>query len=168
MRSVLEFFLKNKNFRRATMKAVVRVLSALVFTLSMFAIPSTSFSAEKVYKEGTVWEITYVRTMPGMFDKYMENLSHMWKGQMDTAIKKGYVLSYNIVSKAPANPKDWDLMLMVQYKNMAALDGLDDKMETAAKEATGDTSDQMTQKTVERGALREILGTVLTREQKFK
>lgn len=150
------------------MKAVVRVLSALVFTLTMLAIPATGFSAEKVYKEGPVWQITYARTMPGMYDKYMENLSHMWKGQMDNAIKKGYVLSYNIVSKPPASPTDWDLMLMVQYKNMAALDGLDDKMEAAAKEATGDSADQMSQKTIERGALRQILGTVVTREQQFK
>lgn len=150
------------------MKAFFRVLSVFVFTVSFFAIPSTGFSAEKVYKEGTVWEITYVRTMPGMFDKYMENLSHLWKGQMDTAIKKGYVLSYNIVTKSPANPKDWDLMLMVQYKNMAALDGLDEKMEAAAKEASGETPETMAQKTVERGALREILGMSLTREVMFK
>lgn len=150
------------------MKAVIRVLSALVFAASFFAIPSTGFSAEKVYKEGTVWEITYVRTMPGMFDKYMDNLNHLWKAQMDGAIKKGYVMSYNIVSKPPANSKDWDLMLMVQYKNMAALDGLDDKMEAVAKEATGDTSDTMEKKTIERGALREIQGTVLTRELMFK
>jgi hypothetical protein len=150
------------------MKAVVRALSALVFAVSLYATPSAGVAAEKVYQEGTVWEITYVRTMPGMFDKYMENLSHLWKGQMDGAIKKGYVLSYNIVSKQPANPTDWDLMLMVQYKNMAALDGLDSKMEAVAKEATGDTSEQMAQKTVERGALREILGMVLTRELMFK
>jgi hypothetical protein len=165
---VLAFSYKFKFMGRYVMKAVVRVLFALVFAVTAFALPSAGFSAEKVYQEGNVWHITYVRTRPGMFDKYMENLKVNWKVQMDGAAKKGIVLSYNILTKEPTSPADWDLMLVEQYKNMAAFDGMDEKMEAVAKEVSGQTTDQMSQKAVERGALRDILGMTVVRDQKIK
>ena len=84
---------------------------------------------EKPYKEGSVWDISLIKTKAPYFNDYMNNLNDGWKKVMDEAKKEGIVLSYMVLAQNPRTTNDWDLALLIEYKNMAAFDGLNDKIE---------------------------------------
>lgn len=129
---------------------------------------STQVSAqEKVYTEGTVWDVSFISTKAPYFDDYLANLNNAWRKVMDAAKKEGLVVSYKILSSRKTSPNDWDLMLLVEYKNMAVLDNLSEKMEKIQNDIFG-TEKSMKEAGVKRNEIREILGEKLTRELMFK
>ena len=75
------------------------------------------------YSEGPVVNVGRIRTVDGHFDDYMKWLSTTWKQEQEAAKKAGYILSYQVMQIEPRGPDDADLLLMVTYKNWAALDG---------------------------------------------
>jgi hypothetical protein len=144
-------------------------LSSILFTIIIifFCIPSGINAQERSFTEGSVWEISYVKTKLPYFNDYMTNLNNGWKKVMDEAKKEGLILNYMVLSSAPANQEDWNLMLMIEYKNMAAMDGLEDKMEKISEKLFGN-EDQRQQNAVSRNELREILGNKTARQLTFK
>ena len=119
------------------------------------------------YTEGTVSEITFVRSKPGMSDDYLKNLAKNYRGVMYEAKKQNAIVSYRMFLGDAANRDDFDIMLMVEYKNMAALDGLRDKMDPITLKSFGG-EDQQRQASVKRGEIRDILGTKTMREITLK
>ena len=109
------------------------------------------------YTEGSVWELTMVRTTYGMSDDYLRSLGTTWKHTLDEAKKQGLILSYKVLSTNASGPDDWDLLLMVEYKNWAVFDGLRDKMDPIERKVVG-TEDQMRQLMTKRLDVRRILG----------
>ena len=140
--------------------------AAVLAAAALFA-PADALAQDDPYTEGSVWTVTFVRTTEGHFDDYMENLKAGWRAVMDEAKADGTVLSYMILSKAPGNRHDWDLMLLVEYPNFAALDGLGDKMEAFAARHVGATQDQRQQALISRGELRTIMGEALAQKLDF-
>ncbi|HSN49811.1 MAG TPA: hypothetical protein VLR52_01185, partial [Bacteroidales bacterium] len=92
------------------------ILSLLV--LIMLGISTSLFSQDKVYTDGSVWSVSFIRTTTGMGDTYLKDLKSTWKGIHDDAMKQGLILSYKILQGSRANPDDWDIMLLVEYKNL--------------------------------------------------
>ncbi|HEY6101028.1 MAG TPA: hypothetical protein VIW03_16450 [Anaeromyxobacter sp.] len=109
------------------------------------------------YQEGTVWNLTFVRTVAGMGDDYLKSLSTTWRRTMDEAKKQGVVVSYKILSMPATRPDDWDLLLMVEYRSWAALDGLDAKLRAIEARIIGG-QDQMRTLMTKRLEIRQILG----------
>ncbi len=141
------------------------LFSLLIFSvLVLTAIPT--LAQERVYEEGSVWDVSYVRTEPGQFDTYLANLEQVWKQVLDRAIESGDVLSYKVISAQAAFSGDWDLMLLTEYPNMAALDGIQERMDPIVEEVIGSMS-TVSESTVERRKLREILGGKIARELIF-
>jgi hypothetical protein len=62
------------------------------------------------------------RIKPGRGDEYYNDLRASLKRQLDEAKRQGLILSYKVISPDATNPSDWNLLLVVEYKNMAALD----------------------------------------------
>ena len=79
-------------------------------------------TAERVYDNGPVWVISYVETKTGMFDDYMAYLSTKWRETNEADKKAGYVLDYRILAVDSPRDHEADVILMVEYKNMAAFD----------------------------------------------
>jgi hypothetical protein len=119
------------------------------------------------YNEGPVWDITLIRTKAGMADDYLKNLAGAYKATSEEAKKQGIILDYKIFIGDAANKDDYDVMLMVEYKNMAALDGLRDKTDPIARKMIG-AEDVMRQAATKRMEVREILGTKTMREVTLK
>lgn len=142
-------------------------LLACILLLLLIQFPSFAFGDDRVYDEGTVWLIIYVRTKPGMFDKYMENLNGRFRKELEVAIEKGFLLDYKIMKKWPSNPDDWDVMIMEAYPDMASFDEFQKKWDEVDAEVFK-TLDERDQAIVDLGSLRTILGRVITREQIFK
>src|ERR1700704_2624977 len=89
------------------------------------------------YTEGGVWQITMVKTKPGMGDDYLKALAKIFKTTNDEAKKQGIITDYKILVGDASTPQDYDILLMVQVPNMAALDGLRDKTDPIAGKLIG-------------------------------
>ena len=140
---------------------------SLVALLLFISLSTQSTAQELPYKTGTVWEVTFVRTKPGMTNDYLRNLAANWRNENEEAKKQGLLLSYKILSGSAANKDDWDLMLMVEYKNMAALDGVDEKFEAIGAKIVG-SQEQQKAGYIKRSEIREIFGSKIVREISLK
>jgi hypothetical protein len=119
------------------------------------------------YTEGAVWEITMVRTKAGMDDDYIKNIANAWKATNEEAKKQGIIVDYKVLMGDAANKDDFNVLLMVQFKNMAAFDGLREKTDPIARKLIG-TEDTMRQASMKRMEIREILGNKTMREITLK
>jgi hypothetical protein len=137
--------------------------------VALFALPFASIAADDGYSytEGSVIDVTSVRTKPGMFDTYMEFLSKTFKPMMEEQKKAGIVLSYSVYGAAPRTPSDPDVYLVVEYKNMAALDDLNAKTDPISKKYFA-TLSAANKAAADRESVRTILGDELMRELKLK
>ena len=146
----------------------LRFLAALAITaLSMSAISSALADDSKSYTEGTVTEVTSIRTKPGMFDAYMKWLDTTAKQLREDEKKAGLIVDYAVYGAQPRSPHDPDIYLTITYKNMAALDGLSDRVEPILKKIWA-TRDAAAKAEVDRESMREILGTQLIRRLELK
>jgi hypothetical protein len=125
--------------------------------------PVTAAQQTAPYTEGPVWDLGFIRVNPGMEDDYLNNLRANWKRIGDEAKRQGLVLSYKVISTPAANRDDWDLLLMVEYKNMAALDGLRQKYEPIMAKLIGPQTERRS-RAAQRNEIREIIGGKLGRE----
>jgi hypothetical protein len=108
--------------------------------------------------------MSYIRTKPGMFDKYMEYLSGNYKRLLEGQKKAGIVTDYAVYTSLPATENDWDVLLTTTYKNMAALDNLDDRTDAIATSILNQSRAQASQAFGERGAMRDAVGARLLRQ----
>jgi hypothetical protein len=136
--------------------------SYLLFTLLLFPLQE-NLTQELPYNEGTVWEVSFIRTTTGMNNEYLRNLGANWRQNCEEAKKQGLIISYKILSGYAANQEDWDLMLMIEYQNMAALDGANEKWESISAKMIGSQEVQKDGYT-KRAEMREIFGWKIVRE----
>src|SRR4029450_14160962 len=103
------------------------------------------------YTEGPVWTITMVKAKAGMTDEYLKGLAKTFKGAMDEAKKQNLIMDYKILLGPAATPQDFDILLMVESKNMAALDGFREKGDPIAKKLEGAPQHKPAPQTKRRG-----------------
>lgn len=142
----------------------------LLLSLILFLGASSQLVAqeERAYTEGTVSVVSSIKLETGQFDNFMNYLSKTWKPVMEAQKKAGNVVDYSVYGTRARSPNDPDMYLVVTYANMAAFDGMADRMEPVTKAVTGMTREQATAAGVERRKMREVLGTELIRELKLK
>jgi hypothetical protein len=119
------------------------------------------------YTEGPVWNITMVKVKPGMGDEYLKSLAKTLKLSLEEAKKQNLIVDYKILLGNAATPQDFDVLVMVESKNMAALDNGREKFDPIARKIVG-TTDQQQAIQVKRLDIREIIGTKLMREISLK
>lgn len=146
----------------------LRYLAPLAVTvLSMSATSSALADDSKSYTEGPVTQVTSIRTKPGMFDTYMKWLDTTGKQLREDEKKAGIIIDYGVYEATPRSPHDPNLYIVITYKNMAALDGLEDRVEPIMRKiyATRSAADKAE---ADRESMREILGTELIRRLDLK
>jgi hypothetical protein len=114
-----------------------------------------------------VLNVSSIRTEPGMFDEYMTYLAGTYKKIMDEQKAAGVILDYTVYTTVPRGPDDPDIYLVTVYKNMAALDGLRDKMDPVQQKLLGDQA-QRSAGMIARGAMRTLVGSQLIRALELK
>ena len=139
----------------------------LCTTVVLMLFAQAVLAQDKPFKEGSVWSVTFVKVKPGMFDIYIRDLAANRKPLMEAAKKDGLILSERMLSSESNGRDDYDLMLMVEYKNWAAFDGLSDKFRVLAQKMVG-SEDKQTQMMLKRTEVREILGTKNMQEIHYK
>ncbi|MGH7587713.1 MAG: hypothetical protein ACRELU_03870 [Gemmatimonadota bacterium] len=141
-------------------------LSMLAVALAIL-LPAEGRAQDHPYTEGSVWQVTYVKTAPGHYEDYLRDLAGGWKRVNDAAIQAGHVLSYKILTAPASNRDDWDLMLLVEVPNMAALDDGFAKYDPIVAQVFGSLPESQ-QATVRRSELRTIMGDKVAREITLK
>jgi len=144
----------------------LRFLALAVTALSMSAI-SSALADDSTYTEGTVTEVTSIRTKPGMFDAYMKWLDTTGKQLREDEKKAGLIVDYAVYRVLPRSPHDPDIYLTITYKNLAALDGLRDRVEPLGKKIWA-TREAAAKAEADRESMREVLGFQLIRRLDLK
>jgi hypothetical protein len=152
------------------MKTVL-FFSILLAALFLFPFEQISAQEEDLYEDGTVWTLTFVRTGANKNDMYLKGLANTWVASMEEAKKEGLIVSYKILEGAPANEDDFNLVLMIENKNMASFDADEqrdakfDAIEKKIKDKMGDDYDATI---TNYDNIRDIMGTKIMREIQLK
>jgi len=139
-----------------------------VAALCLALMSVVSAVAQDQYTEGGVTRVTLVEILPGRFNAFMEDLKTNIKPIWEAEKKAGLIEDYNIfLNMTKANPDDWDIGFGLSYKNLAALDGLSQKVLDLRMKQYGDKSkeQQVIDKRVQNA---RVVTSVLTREITLK
>ena len=120
------------------MKQAIRIAVA-VCCFSLVALATAK--AQVPYTQGPVERIVLVHILPGHSDAFMAdlkaNIVPLWEKEKAAGLIQGYQMFFNSTS---SGPEDWDFGFSLTYKNMAALDGLPDKVYDLRMKQYGDKS----------------------------
>jgi|SRR5689334_957955 len=119
------------------------------------------------YNEGPVWTLTMIKTKTGLDDEYFKQITGTVKPVYDEEKKQKVILDYKILTGDAHNRDEANIIILVEYPNMAAFDGLRDKMDPIVAKVMG-SEEQRKDLAVKRLDIREILGTRTMREVTLK
>jgi hypothetical protein len=143
--------------RRRTLVGVVGALLVMAAALTLHA------QAQRPWRNASVWQITFVKMKAGMDNAYLTHLAGEWKREQDALKKEGLTLSYKVIGSESHGPTDWNLMLMVEWKNLATLEASEQRVDALGQQLFG--GDQKIQAGyTDRLAIREIIADRLARE----
>jgi hypothetical protein len=121
---------------------------------------------ERQYTDGPVTDVAYIRVEYGRFEDYVDWLNSTWKPTMEATKKAGLIIDYKIFRATPKSADQPNIIRMITYKNMAALDkGVEE--EEVARKVIGSTEVQNKAR-VARSEYRKLLGGELIRELVLK
>jgi hypothetical protein len=143
----------NKRFLAGFLAAIVTLLVGM----------SVHAQVKRPYRNGSVWTLAFIRMKPGMDTAYLTYLGGDWKRNQEALKKEGMILSYRVLATEAHAGTDWNLILMTEYKDLAALEANEDKSEAILQRVIGDDQKQM-QGYRDRAEIREVLGGRLARE----
>lgn len=79
------------------------------------------------YNSGSVYRVTMVRTDANSQQEYLEQLAKMYIPTMEAAKKAGLIKSYLLLTGDFANEDDFNVLMLTEFENMAALDETPEK-----------------------------------------
>ena len=115
------------------------------------------------YHDGSVWSIGFIRVKAGMDTAYLNYLASDWKKEQEALKAEGLILSYKVISVEAHTPAEWNLMLMTEYKSLAAMEAGADKVDALGQKLFG-TDQKMMQGYRDRLEIREVLGNRVGRD----
>ncbi len=145
----------------------MKKISTVLFMVIALSVSLSLSAQEKTYKDGSVWQVGFIKTGANMSVEYLNNLKNNWKATHEEAVKQGVIVSYKILHGASANPEDWDVMLMTEYKSLSAMEGAEEKWEAISKKIIGG-EESMKKLNDSRVSMRTIYGGKLLREVVYK
>lgn len=135
-----------------------------VVLIALLIVVASSFAqVNRPYRNGSVWDIAYIRMKPGMETAYLNYLAGSWKANQEAAKKEGLIVSYKVIGVEGHGPGEWNLMLMTEYKDLATMEANEDKGDALAQKMIGNDEKQM-QGYRDRSEIREVMGNRLGRE----
>lgn len=74
------------------------------------------------FNTGSVYRVSMVRTDANSRQEYLEQLAKMYIPVMEAAKKEGLIKSYTILTGDFANEEDYNVLMLTEFANLAALD----------------------------------------------
>ena len=115
------------------------------------------------YVEGSAWVLTFIKTKSGLTEDYFKSITSSLKPLYEEEKKQKLILDYKILSSESAGDRDFNIILMVEYPNMAALERVREGTEPIVEKIIGPTGTRR-DLAAKRLDLREILATKTMRE----
>lgn len=137
------------------------VSSLIVILLAMSAVVFAQVS--RPYRNGSVWNVAFIRMKPGMDTAYLNYIATEWKRNQDALKKEGIILSYKVLTTEAHGAADFNILLMTEYKDLATMEANEKKADNLAQQVVGNDAKQM-QGYKERLEIREVLQDRLARE----
>jgi hypothetical protein len=137
------------------------LMLATAFTLS--AAIAAPADEGRHYDNGPVWDFSMILTKPGHFDDYMKFVATTWKAEQEALKAKGVVLDYKVFNTVDPRDGESDIVLAVEYKNMATFDTPLDEQDKLTKQIFGSMTGAQ-KAGIDRESIRTLKGDVLTRE----
>ena len=124
----------------------------------------------KDYEESeAVWSVTTIRVNPNMGDAYLEGLAKTWTKTNEISKKLGQIEDYHIYRSDLPQSGNFNLLLVVKFKNTQDLAPNKARYEAFMKEFGKQQADETTQYAQKNyPAMREITGQYLLREITLK
>ena len=140
------------------MKRLIRGACVAGAFAALGSMTSLAFADGRNYNDGPVMNVSFIRTVDGHFDDYMQWLATGWKKQEEAAKKAGLILSYEVDVAQPQGPNDADIILIIRFKNWAALDHLGSKLDQVSTKIEG-SLEKANQAQADRAKIRTVLGS---------
>lgn len=144
--------MKHKQIFVSFLVVVLLAVSAVVFA-----------QVSRPYRNGSVWNIAFIRMKPGMDTAYLNYIATDWKRSQEAAKKEGLILSYKVLTTEAHGAGDFNIMLLTEYKDLATMEANEAKADALAQQVVGNDAKQM-QGYKERLEIREVLQDRLARE----
>jgi hypothetical protein len=149
------------------MTLMTRVFCAAGALLSLTSLATTARADGRDYNDGPVINVASIRTVDGHFDDYMHWLATGYKKQQEAAKKAGIITAYRVIVIEARGANDPDILLVTEFKNWAALDGLGGKLDKISAQLQGSV-EKAAQAQVERVKIRTVLGSRTEQEALLK
>ena len=116
-----------------------QALRLTVTALFISLVAASAAHAQVPYNQGQVERVTLLHILPGHSDAFFadikKNVLPIWEAEKSAGLIVDYRMFLNQTS---SGPEDWDFGFSITYKNMAALDGLADKVYDLRMKQYGD------------------------------
>ncbi len=149
------------------MTLMTRVFCAAGALLSLTGLATTAYADGRDYSDGPVINVASIRTVDGHFDDYMHWLATGYKKQQEAAKKAGIITAYRVIVIEARGPNDPDVLLVTEFKNWAALDGLGGKLDKISTQTQGSV-EKAAQSQADRAKIRTVLGSRTQQEALLK
>jgi len=140
-------------------RIVIGLLVVLVMTLSVVVFAQVS----RPYRNGSVWNVAFIRMKPGMDTAYLTYIATDWKKEQEAMKKDGLILSYKVLTTEAHGAGDFNIILMTEYKNLATMEANEAKADNLSQQVSGNDEKQR-QGYKDRLEIREVLQDRLARE----
>jgi hypothetical protein len=146
------------------MKKLAGAATAAAMALGcLWATGAGAQTAERTYDNGPVWTIGYIETKPGMFDEYLAYVNGQWKALQEAGKKRGDILAYHVLQVDAPREHEPDVILLVEFKNMAVFDRAQAELDKDSAAVFG-SAPKANQAAVKREDIRVLRGGLTTRE----
>jgi hypothetical protein len=141
----------------------VRNRIAAVFALSLAtATVGGGTPPNAPMTETPVWYMSYTHTVPGKMDQYLEQVRLLLVPVLEEDKRQGGILDYKVLRKLDGHgADDWNIELIVIFKNHAKMDGYQARWEAIGKKINGNREE------VDRNQMRIDVGADLLEEIHF-
>jgi hypothetical protein len=138
-----------------------KILPALVLVVTAVATARWALSKQPS-AEVPVWYAAYTRALPGKLDQYVGQMQLLLVPVLEEDKRQGGLLDYKVLRKINGHgPDDWNIELIVIFKNHAHMDGYRARWEAISKKINGDREE------VDRNQMRIDVGADLLEEIRF-
>lgn len=144
--------MKHKNIFVCFLVVILLAVSAVVYA-----------QVSRPYRNGSVWNVAFIRIKPGMDTAYLNYLASDWKRNQEAMKKEGLILSYKVLTTEAHGAADFNVMLMTEYKDLATMEANEAKADSLAQQVVGNDAKQI-QGYKDRLEIREVLQDRLARE----
>lgn len=145
--------------KRFTLAAIVTASIALGTVVQAQVV-------DRVWDNGSVWQINYVSVKPGQFNAYMKFLNQVALPRIAGRKQTGDILSYHVLAVNSPRATDPDVVVITEFKNMAVFDRAPSFGEDFDRKMAGSLEARQAQMATVR-TLIEPKGGMLAREMTF-